>query len=143
MLIGNVVPIMMFRHMEMLMGADTLSQLNNVVHLHLHLLPFQKVMELLVPTVVNVRRVLVVVATVVIIKADPLDAQIATVMVIVADVVQIIIGRRTTVTLVLVAKQVHLDLLRHHNVPRQKKAMVLFVPMVVNAVLVYANLDGK
>ena len=75
---------------------------------------------LLVPTVVNVLRVLVVVATVVIIKADPLDAQIATVMVIVADVVQITIGRRTNVTLVLVAKQVHLDLLLHQIVPRQK-----------------------
>ena len=98
---------------------------------------------LLAPTVVNVLRVLVVAATVVITKVDPLDAQIATATVAVAVVVRITIVPRPNVTLVLMAKQVHLDLLRHHNVPRQKKAMVLFVPMVVNAVLVYANLDGK
>ena len=77
-------------------------------------------MELRVHLIVNVCRVHVMVATVVIIKADPLDAQIATAMVIVADVVQITIGRRTNVTLVLVAKQVHLDLLLHQIVPRQK-----------------------
>ena len=53
-------------------------------------------------------------------------------MVIVADVVQITTVHRGNVTLVLVAKQVHLDLLLHHIVPHQKKVMVLLVPTVVN-----------
>ena len=56
-----------------------------------------RLMELRVHLIVNVCRVHVVVATVVIIKADPLDAQIVTAMVIVADVVQITICRRVLV----------------------------------------------
>ena len=98
---------------------------------------------LLAPTVVNVLRVLVVAATVVITKVDPLDAQIATATVAVAVAVPITTVRRPNVINVLTVKQVHLDQHHRHIVPRQKKAMVLFVPMVVNAVLVYANLDGK
>ena len=38
MLIGNVVPIMTFRHMEMFMGVNTLIQLNNVVQWILEIL---------------------------------------------------------------------------------------------------------
>ena len=125
----------------------TLVLTGKQVHLdlpHRHIVPRQKkVTVLLVPTVVNALRELVVAATVAIQTEDLLVAQIVMALVIVAVVARITTVPRPNVTLVPMAKQVHLDLLRHHNVPRQKKAMVLFVPMVVNAVLVYANLDGK
>jgi len=90
----------------------------------------------LVPTVVNVLRVLVVAATVAIPTEDPLVAQIAIATVAVAVVVQITTIPRPNATLVLMAKQVHLDLHHCHIVPRQKKVTVLLVTTVVNVLRV-------
>ena len=91
---------------------------------------------LLAPTVVNVLRVLVVAATVVITKVDPLDAQIATATVAVAVVVRITIVPRPNVTLVLMAKQVHLDLHHRHVVPRQQKVQLLILNVRSNKICV-------
>ena len=86
---------------------------------------------LLVPTVVNALRERVVAATVAIPTEDPLVALIAIATVAVAVVVQITTIPRPNATLVLMAKQVHLDLHHRHIVPRQKKVTVLLVLPVV------------
>ena len=76
---------------------------------------------LLVPTVANVLRELVVAATVAIPTEDLLVAQIAIATVAVAAVVQITTALRPNATLVLMAKQVHLDLHHRHIVPYRIK----------------------
>ena len=104
---------------------------------HRHIVPRpKKVTVLLVPTVVNALRKRVVAATVAIPTGDLLVAQIAMATVIVAVVVRITTVPRPNVTLVLMGKQVHLDLHHRHIVPRQQKVQLLILNVRSNKICV-------
>ena len=114
----------------------TAKQVHLDLH-HRHIVPRQKkVTVFLVPTIANALRELVVAAIVAIPTEDPLVAQIATATVIVAVVVRITTVPRLSVMLVLMGKQVHLDLPRHLIVPRQKKVQLLILNVRSNKICV-------